>query len=137
MSIDMLGTAADVFNTQPTGGVTLITRGPSYYDYDNGGILVEGAETSATVAACNIQPASKRSIEILVGLGGTDNPRDVRNVYINDGSTYLYPEDKDRGADELEFFDGLNTHRWRVMSSDNRPWHNYCHAIIERMRDAD
>lgn len=130
----MIGHIGPVFNTQPQGGVTLIRYSGGFYDYDNGGVWVPGTETPTPVARVNIQPASPRTMEYMAQLGGTQNPRDVRQVWINDG-TSLFPADTGRESDFLEFNDELETHRWRVMASDNRPWHNYCKAIIERVRD--
>lgn len=137
MSIDMLDTVAAPFNTQPTGGVTLLRPAPDgFYDYDNGGVWVDGTSPDpVAVPTINIQPARPKHMEILIGMGGTANPRDARVVYINDGSTYLFPADTGRPADKLVFSDGLESQQWRVMESDNRPWHNYCRAIVERIRD--
>lgn len=138
MSIDMLDTVADPFNTQPSSGVVLQRPAPDgHYDYDNGGVWVPGTEPAPVyVPQINIQPARAKHMEVLLGMGGTANPRDARVIYINDGSTYLYPEDSGRPADRVDFSDGLSFHRWRVMESDNRPWHNYCRAIVERTDEA-
>lgn len=135
--LDMLGQVSYPFNTQPTGGVTLYPPDTAAY-YDDDGEYVEGITPDPIdIGEANIQPASKKSIEFMIGMGGTANPRDIRDVYINDGTTYLYPEDTGRPADQLGFSDGLAQRRWRVMHSDNRPWHNYCHAIVERVRNSE
>lgn len=136
--LDMLDHVSQPFNTQPAGGVSLILPATDgYYDYDNGGAWVPGASPDpVAVLQINIQPAGPKAIEQLVQMGGTANPRDIREVWINDGVTYLQPEDTGRPADVLEFDDGIATRQWRVMKSDNRPWHNYCHAIVERIRDS-
>ena len=136
--LDMLDHVSQPFNTQPQGGVSLIRPATDgYYDYDNGGVWVPGtAPDPVPVEQVNIQSAGPKTMEQLINLGGTANPRDARVVYINDGVTYLYPEDTGRPADVLAFSDGLEVRQWRVMKSDNRPWHNYCHAIVERIRDS-
>lgn len=84
----------------------------------------------------NIQAAGPKTMELLMGLGGTANPQDARVVHINDGVNYLYPDDTGKFADVLEFSDGLAMRRWRVMSCDNRPWRSFCRAVVERMREA-
>jgi len=137
MSLDMLGHVSQPFNTQPTGGVQLL-RPATGGGYNSSGVWVDGVDPDPiTIPECNIQPATKKTIEFMVHLGGTANPRDIRNLYINDGTTYVYPEDTDRPADRFEFSDGLAVRQWRVMHVDNRPWHNYCHVIVERLRNAD
>lgn len=75
-------------------------------------------------------------MQTLIGMGGTANAHDVRVVHINDGVTYLYPDDDGKFSDLLEFSDGLTMRRWRVMSCDNRPWRNFCRAVVERYRGA-
>ncbi|WP_231578084.1 hypothetical protein [Dickeya chrysanthemi] len=75
-------------------------------------------------------------MQTLIGMGGTANAHDVRVVHINDGVTYLYPDDDGKFSDLLEFSDGLAMRRWRVMSCDNRPWRNVCRAVVERYRGA-
>lgn len=82
----------------------------------------------------NVQAAGPKTMEILVGMGGTANPQDARLIHINDGVNYLYPDDDGKFADLLEFSDGLEMRQWRVMSCDNRPWRNFCKAIVERYR---
>lgn len=137
MPINMSNTVVDPFNTQPTGGVKLYRPASGgYYDYDHGGKWVAGEQPEPVdIPQINIQPSNPKTIKTLINMGGTANPRDVRQVWINDGETYLYPEDTNRPADKLEFSDGISTHLWRVMDSDNRPWHNYCKAIVERIRN--
>lgn len=137
MPVEMGGHIGATFNTQPEGGVTLeVPAGDGYYDYANGGIWVESPPTVRALPLVNIQPADAKTMEYLVGMGGTANPRDVRVIHLNDG-TSLYPQDEGRGADVLIFSDGLALRRWRVRSADNRPWHNYCRAIVERELPTD
>lgn len=133
MSLDMYGMIDPTFNTQPQGGVFLLGS-ESDGHYDDDGIWVPPTTLPPrALTDINIQPLSKKTIEIMIGLGGTANPRDMREVWLNDG-TMLYSDDDGRKADRLEFSDGLAVRVWRVVQSDNRPWHNYCHAIVERMR---
>lgn len=133
--IDMYNHVADPLNSLPEGGVTRITTAPGYYDYDNGGVWVEGQSERIPLAPVNIQPASRKTIEFMVAMGGTANPRDIRDVYVNDGVNYCMPSDTGRTADHLEFSDGIELREWRVMHSDNRPWNNYSHLIVERVRE--
>lgn len=136
MSLDMLDTVDGVFNSPATGGVTAYVRQEGYYDWDNGGVWVEPDVTPIELGPITIQGASGKTMELMVGAGGTANPRDVRVVYINDG-TMLYPADDNRNADELQFSDGVAMRRWRVKMSDPRPWRTYCKAIVERMPAED
>lgn len=132
MSLDMWGTVDAVMQSEPAGGVTLIAAGTDgYYDYDNGGVWVPGTATERALPLATIQPATTKTIEMAVARGGTADPKDLRNVYVNDG-TELFPADTGRESDYLEFTDGIQVRRWRVLTADNRPWHNYCHAIVER-----
>lgn len=132
MSLNMYGFVDPTMQSSPAGGVTLVQAGEGgYYDYDNGGVWVPAAPTTTALQAVNIQPADKKTIDFIIARGGTADPKDLRNVYINDG-TSLFPADTGRDSDYLEFTDGLSMRRWRVLTSDNRPWRNYCHAIVER-----
>lgn len=133
MSLDMLGTVDVVFDSTP---VTAYVNQEGFWDYDNGGVWVEPTVTPVDLGFITVQGASGKAMELMVGAGGTANPRDVRVAYINDG-TMLYPADVGRNADELEFNDGLELRRWRVKHSDCRPWRNYCKAIVERMPAED
>lgn len=137
MSLDMFGLVDAVFDSQPAGGVTIHRAGTAgYYDYDNGGVWVPGASPAPVEAPfITIQAANKKTIEFSVSRGGTADPKDLRNVYLNDGSQLL-PADTGRESDYLEFSDGLNVRMWRVLTADNRPWRNYCHAIVERTTEA-
>lgn len=133
MSLDLYGLVDPTFASRPEGGVVLLgSESDGYYDGD--GIWIPPTQQPPRpLASVSIQPAGKKAMEIMVGMGGTNNPRDVREVFINDG-TSLYPADDGRASDYLEFSDGLDVRQWRVVQSDNRPWHTYCHAIVERVR---
>jgi len=136
MSLDMYGHIDIVFESLPDGGVVLYQNQEGYYDYNNGGVWVEPDVTPAPIASVNIQGADGKTMELMAGMGGTTNPRDVRVVHFNDG-TMVYPADEGRNADELGFSDGLAMRRWRVMTSDPRPWRNYCRAVVHRMPSED
>lgn len=82
----------------------------------------------------NIQQASPKSVEAMVATSGAFNPQDWKIIHINDGVTYLYPDDSGQFADLLEFSDGLEVRQWRVRQCDNRPWRSYCRAMVERYR---
>ena len=130
--LDMWGQVDDVMESTPDGGVTLIQAGSGgFYDYDNGGVWVPGTPTETELARVTIQPATEKAIELAIARGGTADPKDIRNVYINDG-TEIFPADTGRESDYLVFTDGLSRKKWRVLTSDNRPWRNYCHVVVER-----
>lgn len=133
MSLGMYGFVDLALESSPAGGVTLIQSGADgFYDYDNGGAWVPPAGPDPRpLTAVNIQSATKKTLDFIVAKGGTADPKDLRNVYVNDG-TQLFPADTGRESDFLEFSDGLSVRRWRVLTCDNRPWRNYCHAIVER-----
>lgn len=133
MSLDLYGFVDPTFASRPEGGVTLLgSESDGYYD-DDGIWVPPTQQPPRTLANVSIQPASKKTVEMMIGMGGTANPRDLRELWINDG-TMLYPEDDGRAADRLEFSDGLAVRTWKVVQADNRPWHTYCHAIVERVR---
>ena len=134
MSLDMLGTVDPVMASRPDGGVTIVRAASGSYDYDAGGVWVPGTPTAEPAPLASIQAATPKDAELSVEMGGTAKITDLRNVYINDG-TALYPADHDREADYVQFSDGLDVRKWRVVASDNRPWHNYCKALVERTRE--
>lgn len=132
MSLDMMDTITPDFASTPEGGVTLIT--PAEGDYTGpGGTWEEGEATETELSLVNIQQASMRTAEFLSEVGGAVQPSDLRVVYINDG-TMLYPDDDGTFAQTLKFSDGVKERTWRVREADNRPWRNYCKAIVERYR---
>jgi len=123
------------FNSPVEGGVKRIRPATGGGYTGPGGTWEDGAPAEEIpLTRVNIQPASLKTMQILVALGGTANPQDVRLVHINDGVNYLYPDDDGKFADLLEFSDGVAVRQWRVIQSDNRPWRNFCKAIVERYR---
>lgn len=123
------------FNSRIAGGVRIIKPGTQGGYTGPGGTWEDGVtHDPIELKRVNIQPAGPKTMEFLLASGGADNPHDVRVVRINDGINYLYPDDSGKFADLLEFSDGLEMRRWRVISCDNRPWRNYCKAIVERFR---
>lgn len=136
MSLSMQDHIDGTFNSPIPGGVKRI-KPASGGDYTGpGGTWQAGAPEVITLKRVNIQAADMKTLELLVSMGGTSNPKDVRIVHINDGENYLYPDDDGKFADLLEFSDGLAVRQWRVIDCDNRPWRSFCKAIVERYRGA-
>lgn len=135
MTLDMYGFIDPVFESRPEGGVTLIVPGEGGYT-GPGGTWEEGEPQRKLLQLVNIQPASLKTIETLVGQGGTMQPTDWRVLRINDG-TMIYPDDNGLFAHLLEFSDGLAMRQWRVRQADCRPWRSYCKVIVERYRGAN
>ena len=131
MSLDMMGFIDPTFESTPEGGVTLVVQGAGGYTGD-GGTWVKGPVTRSDLYGVNIQPVSPKEAEVL-SEGGTRSATDMRSVIINDG-TMLEPDDDGTFAQMLEFSDGLKVRKWRVVQADNRPWRNYCRAVVERYR---
>lgn len=135
MTLDMYGFIDPVFESRPEGGVTLII--PGHGDYTGpGGTWEETPPQRKELQLVNIQPASLKTIETLVGQGGTVQPSDWRVVRINDG-TMVYPDDTGQFAHLLEFSDGVAMRQWRVRQADNRPWRSYCKVVVERYRGSN
>lgn len=134
--LDMKGHVDSTFNSPIDGGVRIIRAGAGGYTGPGG--LYEETTPSETIPLThvNVQPANWKDMQMLMGMGGTANPQDARVVHINDGVNYLYPDDNGKFADLLEFSDGQAVRQWRVMSCDNRPWRNFCRAVVERYRGA-
>lgn len=133
--LDMRGHVDSTFDSPVPGGVWLIPAGAGDYT-GAGGTWEQSSSDPVELTRVNVQPASWKDVRLLAGMGGTVNPQDVRVVHINDGVNYLYPDDDGKFADLLEFSDGLAVRQWRVMSCDNRPWRNFCRAVVERYRGA-
>lgn len=131
--LDMNGHIDSTFNSPVPGGVRIIRAGAGGYTGPGGRWENSPGET-VELARVNIQPAKWKDMQMLIGMGGTANPQDARVIHINDGVNYLWPDDNGKFADLLEFSDGLVMRQWRVMSCDNRPWRNFCRAVVERYR---
>ena len=135
MTLSMQDHIDGTFNSPVEGGVKRLKPATGGGYTGPGGTWQDGAPAEEiTLPRVNIQPASLKTMQILVALGGTANPQDVRLVHINDGVNYLYPDDDGKFADLLEFSDGVAVRQWRVIQCDNRPWRNFCRAIVERYR---
>lgn len=132
MSLDMMGTIDPTMASSPAGGVTLVTPGQGDYS-GPGGSWVEPTPTETTLGLVTIQQADMRTAQFFTDHGGVAQPSDLRVVYINDG-TMLYPETDGTFAQTLKFSDGQAVRTWRVRQADNRPWRNYCKAVVERYR---
>lgn len=122
------------FVSAPNGGVWLVRAGAGDYTGPGGVWQDAGDPTRTQLTLVNIQQASPKSVEAMIGTSGAFNPQDWRIVHINDGVNYLYPDDSGQFADLLEFSDGLAMRQWRVRQCDNRPWRSYCRAMVERYR---
>lgn len=132
MSLDFDGFIDPTLASTPAGGVTLVTPGEGGYT-GPGGTWEDPVPTETELGLVTIQQASMKTAEFLSPAGGTVNPSDLRVVYLNDG-TMLHPDDDGTFAQTLRFSDGVAVREWRVREADNRPWRNYCKAIIERYR---
>lgn len=131
--LDMKGHIDSTFGSPVPGGVRLIRASTGGYT-GTGGRWEELPGETVELEFVNVQSAKWKDMQILAGMGGTANPQDARVVHINDGVNYLWPDDNGKFADLLEFSDGLAVRQWRVMSCDNRPWRNFCRAVVERYR---
>ncbi|AMO49199.1 Hypothetical protein AKI40_2811 [Enterobacter sp. FY-07] len=131
--LDMNGHIDSTFNSPVPGGVRIIRAGAGGYT-GPGGRWADSPGEIVELTRVNIQPAKWKDMQMLIGMGGTANPQDARVIHINDGVNYLWPDDNGKFADLLEFSDGQVIRQWRVMSCDNRPWRNFCRAVVERYR---
>lgn len=117
MSLDMRGHVDGVFKSIPA--TRTASTGGDYVD----GIWVEGT-TTTTPHTVNIQPATDREIDAIEK--GGERIVDARRVYVNDGIDASIRE-----SDTWEFAGQL----WKCHKLDNRPWRNYCKAIVSRIDD--
>ena len=130
--LDMRGHVDSTFNSKIPGGIRLICTEGGYTG--PGGVWVEKETERKDLTHVNVQPARWREVSLLVGQGGVAVISDFRTVHINDGKTYLMPDESGEYRDQLEFSDGVRMRRWRVMTADNRPWRNFCRAVVEVIR---
>lgn len=135
MTLSMYGFIDPVFESRPEGGVVLIVPAEGGYT-GPGGTWEEGEPRRVPLQLVNIQPASLKTVETLVGQGGAVQPSDWRVVRINDG-TMITPDDTGQFAHLLEFSDGVAMRQWRVRQADNRPWRSYCKVVVERYRGSN
>ena len=119
MSLDMLGHIDDCFQSVPANRTASI--GGSYVD----GLWVDGTDT-VTPHKVTVQPVTEKEIDSLDI--GQERIGDMRKIYVNDGDLYSIAE-----ADtwKLTGIDGT----FRCVKLDNRPWRNYCKAIVVRLDD--
>ena len=115
----------------PATGVELVTQSPGGYT-GPGGTWEPGAETVTPIQGAVIQQASMRTAQMLIEQGGITQASDARVVYLTDGTT-LMPDDDGTFAQILRF----EGREWRVREADNRPWRNYCKAVVVRYRGSN
>jgi hypothetical protein len=134
MSLDMYDTIDYQNRSDVPGGVVLIVGAQGGYTGPGGVWQAATPNDPVTLNNVVVQSASLKTADMLASaLGGVRIPNDLRVVYLNDG-TQIYPADDGKEADLLMFSDGITSQEWKVLQSDNRPWHNYCKAIVERYR---
>jgi hypothetical protein len=97
----------------------------------SGGGYVDGRWVEGTITISphkiNLQPLNNKEIQALQV--GAERIGDMRKIYVNDGDLYSIAE-----ADTWEFatVDGA----FKCVMLDNRPWRNYCKAIVSRKDDS-
>lgn len=131
--LDMRGHVDSTFKSKIEGGIWLIRKNGDYSG--PGGVWVDEDFGREELSHVNIQPAKWREVNLLAGEGGVALIEDFRTVHINDGKTYLMPDESGEYKEQLEFSDGVTTRRWRVMTADNRPWRNFCRAVVQVIRE--
>ncbi|PNF10541.1 hypothetical protein A6J71_10425 [Enterobacter cancerogenus] len=131
--LDMRGHVDSTFKSKIEGGIWLIRKEGDYSG--PGGVWQETETEREELKRVNVQPGKWREINLLVGEGGVAVISDFRTVHINDGKTYLMPDESGQYTDQLEFSDGVVMRRWRVMTVDNRPWRNFCRAVVQVIRE--
>lgn len=115
-ALDMAGHIDADFVSVPA---VRISKTATYVD----GIPVSTPE-SRTDHTVTIQPASSRDV-IHIDIGAR-RISDYRKIYINDGLIANIQE-----ADDWEFdANGRGAERYETVSLDNRPWRNYCKAVV-------
>ncbi|BBG29969.1 hypothetical protein [Zymobacter palmae] len=138
--IDMQSLIDPPFRSTPAGDVWLIRQSGNSGYTGPGGTWQAAKADPVQLTMVNIQPLKPREAESLmtVGAAGVSAPisvNDCRVVHLNDG-TYLQCDDEAQEADMLRFSDGLQMREWRVIAVDNRPWHHFCRAVVQRYRGA-
>ncbi|RTQ01295.1 hypothetical protein EKN38_13045 [Enterobacter sp. WCHEn045836] len=131
--LDMRGHVDSTFRSKLKGGIWLIRTDGDYSG--PGGTWQESETEREELKRVNIQPARWREVTLLAGEGGVAVISDFRTVHINDGKTYLMPDESGEYTDQLEFSDGVTMRRWRVMTADNRPWRSFCRAVVQVIRE--
>lgn len=114
MSLDMEGTIDDVFESVPATR----TGKTNVFGDDGRPVVVKGAPNEHKVT---IQALSNKELQSLSL--GAERTNDIRKIYVNDGDLYSID-----AADEWTFLGITGT--FRTIALDNRPWRNYCRAIV-------
>jgi hypothetical protein len=114
MSLSMFGHIDDVF-------ISVVAERTSRTGSYVNGIWVDGA-ANVTSHDVTIQPASDREIDSIER--GGERVVDARKIYVNDGIDASI-----RPTDVWEF----EGQKWKCHRLDNRPWRNYCRAVVYRI----
>lgn len=117
MSLNMSGHIDGIFKS-----VDATRSGKSGGAYVNGH-WVAGVETT-NAHNVNLQPLNEKEIQSLSI--GAERIGDMRKIYVNDGDMYNIAES------DIWTFTGIDG-EFKTVSLDNRPWRNYCKAIVSRI----
>ena len=113
--LDMYGLIDGVFKSVDAT-FTPITTG-----FDDKGLPKPVSDT-ATAFTVNVQPLNLRELDILTR--GDQRIVDGRKIYVNSGDLSIIENNG------IWVFLGQ---RWKTIQTDNRPWRNYCKAIVSRI----
>ena len=130
--ISMLGQIDSLFATHE---VKLINY--EIGDYNEAGDW-EDAEKKEHTSYVNLQPIDRKSVEFLTGLGGTVDVSVTFMLHLNDGNQVYHERSTLKGkiqASKVQAMYNDEIRDFRVVYADNRPWHNYCMAYLEMLKD--
>lgn len=111
--LDMMGVNSGMDDVE----IVIIRGGSNGAGFINGRYY-PGDASGREEKSVTLQSVNPNEINFITG---GQRISDVRKFYLNDG-TELHAEN----GDKVE----INGTIWTVESADNRPWHNYCKAII-------
>jgi len=107
-------------------------------DYNDDGDWVDGIEETFP-AIVNLQPIDREAVTFLVQNGGTVDIQQAFTLHLNNGKQIYHPRQTTTGVISastiIADFQGY-PRTFKVLYADNRPWHNYCMAHVEMLKDA-
>lgn len=130
--LNMMGMIDQTFRTH-----TVKCTNYAIGDYDDNGEWQDGAPESFS-ADVNLQQVDRQAVEFLTQNGGTVDVQQTFMFHLNNGKQVYHERQMLNGviqASEIEAQFNGEQRKFRVRYADNRPWHNYCMAYIEMLKN--
>ncbi|CAM0105388.1 hypothetical protein VPH209E381_0049 [Vibrio phage 209E38-1] len=108
-------------------------------DYNDDGLWEDTIAPEEFTAVVNLQPVDRNAVEFLTQNGGTVDVQHTFMMHLNTGQQVYHERQLLTGTIKASIVSVLfqgEIRKFRVRYADNRPYHFFCSAYIEMLKDA-